>query len=81
MESCEKKKKKKLPGEHEAAVGDLINNAKELIKKKDYANAKSELESLLKLDPNNSWAKEELKKVKDLLSAIEELHNKNFGTQ
>lgn len=80
IESGDKLKVKKLPGEHEAAVGDLINNAKELIKKKDYANAKSELESLLKLDPNNSWAKDELKKVKDLLSAIEELHNKNFGT-
>ncbi|MCA0390143.1 MAG: C69 family dipeptidase [Bacteroidetes bacterium] len=80
-ESGDKLKVKKLPGEKEAAIGDHINNAKELIKKKDYVSAKSELESLLKLDPGNSWASAELKKVNDLLRAIEDLHNKNFGMQ
>ncbi len=80
-ESGDRLKVKKLPGEKEAAIGDHINNAKELIKKKDYVSAKSELESLLKLDPGNSWASAELKKVNDLLRAIEDLHNKNFGMQ
>ena len=80
-ESGDKLKVKKLPGEKEAAIGDHINNAKELIKKKDYVSAKSELESLLQLDPGNSWASAELKKVNDLLRAIEDLHNKNFGMQ
>ncbi|MBN8547515.1 MAG: C69 family dipeptidase [Ignavibacteria bacterium] len=80
-ESGDKLKVKKLPGEKEASIGDHINNAKDLIKKKDYVSAKSELESLLKLDPGNSWATAELKKVNDLLRAIEDLHNKNFGMQ
>lgn len=80
-ESGDRLKVKKLPGEKEASIGDHINNAKDLIKKKDYVSAKSELESLLKLDPGNSWATAELKKVNDLLRAIEDLHNKNFGMQ
>jgi len=80
-ESGDRLKVKKLPGEKEASIGDHINNAKDLIKKKDYVSAKTELESLLKLDPGNSWATAELKKVNDLLRAIEDLHNKNFGMQ
>lgn len=78
-ESGEKLKVKKLPGENEMTLGAHISAAKELIKQKNYSAAKTELEAVLKLDPNNSWAKEELKKVNSLLGAIDELHNKNFG--
>jgi dipeptidase len=78
-ESGEKLKMKKLPGEDERTIANHISTTKQLIKKKDYSGAKSELEALLKLDPSNQWAKEELVKVNNLLSAIEELHNKSFG--
>ena len=70
-ESGENLKVKKLPGENEMTLGAHISAAKELIKQKNYSAAKTELEAVLKLDPNNSWAKEELKKVKRVMQKID----------
>ena len=80
QESGSKLKVKKLPGQDAQTLGGHINSAKELINKKDYYAAQKELEAALKLDPSNSWAQEELKKVKNLIAAIEDLHKKNFGS-
>jgi len=78
-ESGEKLAMRKLPGENEVSFEDHMNLAKDLIAKKDYAAAKKELEAALKLKPGNQTAADELNKVNQVLSAIDEIHQKSFG--
>ncbi len=78
-EKGEKLLVKKLPGENEISFDDHMTTAKALILKKDYSGAKNELEAALKLKPGHQVASEELNKVNQVLSAIDEIHQKSFG--
>jgi len=77
-ESGESLKMKTILTDHTVEYNENIKKADELLKEKKYEEAKSLYEKALTLKPNEEYPKNNIEKIKSILSSIEELHNKTF---
>ena len=77
-ESGESLKMKTIVTDHTVEYNENIKKADELLKEKKYEDAKSLYEKALLLKPNEEYPKNNIEKIKSILSSIEELHNKTF---
>lgn len=77
-ESGESLKMKTIVTDHTVEYNENIKKADELLKDKKYEEAKSLYEKALSLKPNEEYPKNNIEKIKSILSSIEELHNKTF---
>lgn len=77
-ESGESLKMKTIVTDHTVEYNENIKKADELLKEKKYEEAKSLYEKALSLKPNEEYPKNNIEKIKSILSSIEELHNKTF---
>lgn len=69
----------KTPIELEHEYKESINKADKHLANMEYAKAKEEYEAALEAKPEAAYPKEKLEKIKEIMSAIEEMHQSNFG--
>lgn len=70
---------RKLPSEIEAELKDNLARAETSLKDKNYAQAKTHLQKVLAINPDDENIKSKLEKVKLIIKEIEKLHDNQFS--
>jgi dipeptidase len=78
-ESGDLLKVKKLPGEDKRTYENSIKEADELLKEKNFTEAKALYEKALKLIPNEAYPKNQLEKIDSIIADIDTLYKSKFG--